>query len=118
MTDTAFYSAMDSLASELLSEFGSPATFRTVTRTKPNAQGKSEKSTVDVAGLAVRTSNKHVQEMFEKTSTVMMVVKFPSEPGTDSLIIHAGETWKIQEVKVVNPLGTSMIIAFVSCVKP
>lgn len=118
MTDTSFYRDMDSLASELLTEFGSPATSRTVTKTKPNAQGKSEKSTVDVAGLAVRTSNQHVQAMFEKTSTVMMVVKFPTEPGTESFIIHANEIWKVQEVKIINPLGTSMIVAFVSCVKP
>jgi len=118
MTDTAFYSEMDNLATELLTEFGSPATLRTVTVSKPDANGKTTKTTTDAAGLGVRTTNKKVIEMFERSSTIAMVVKFASEPAPESLIIHANETWKVQEVKPVKPLGTSMIVAFVSCVKP
>lgn len=118
MTDTAFYADMDQLATELLTDFGSPATLRTIVVSKPNAEGKVQKTPTDWAGLGVRTNNQQVMQMFEKASSMAMVVKFAKEPAAETLIVHGNETWKIQEVKVVKPLGTSMIVAFVSCVKP
>ena len=120
MTDTSFYEDMDELATELLTDFGSPATYRYQgPKPKPDANGIVVKpAPVDTPGLAVRVSYQSVLNMFEKSSDVAMVVKFPREPEVEQRIIHAGETWKIQEIKPVKPLGTSMIVAFVSCVKP
>jgi hypothetical protein len=120
MTDTAFYAEMDQLATELLTDFGSPATYRSFPpKPKPNAEGiVINPAPVDKPGLAVRTTSEEVLKMFEQTATVVMVVKFPVEPSPDGRIIHANEVWKPQEIKPVKPLGTAMIVAFVSCVKP
>lgn len=118
MTDTAFYAEMDELATELLTDFGSPATLRTIVVSKPNNEGKVTKTPTDWAGLGVRTNNQQILNMFEKAATMAMAVKFATEPASEALVIHANETWKIQEVKVVKPLGTAFIVAFVSCVKP
>lgn len=118
MTDTAFYSDMDALATELLTDFGSPATLRTITKSKPDLEGKVQSVPTDKPGLAVRTTNQQVIKMFDKSSTVVMIAKFPAEPAPEALVIHATETWKVQEVKLAKPLGTSMIVAFLSCVKP
>lgn len=121
MTDTTFYSRMDELATKLLTKFGSPATYRsTPPAPKPNAQGIVIKpAPVDTPGLGVRTMNREVMDMFQKQSEIAMVVKFPvASLDTEQKIVHGGETWKIQEIKPVNPLGTSMLVAFVSCVKP
>ena len=119
MTDTAFYDRMDELAVRLLTKFGSPATCRSFPpKPKPNNQGiVVTPPPEDTPGLAVRTMSKDLLSLFEKASTAVLVVKFPVEPSTDGLIIHAGQTWKPQEIKLVKPVGT-MIMAFVSCVKP
>ena len=119
MTDAAFYAEMEQLALELLTDFGIPATYRyQPPKPKPNNQGivitpKAE----DKAGLAVRTNSEAVAKMFERSATAIFVAKFPVEPQTEHKLLTNGETWKIQELKVIKPIG-SMIICFASCVAP
>jgi hypothetical protein len=117
MTDTAFYDRMDSLATKLLTKFGSLATLRTVTMSKPNAQGISTRTTVDKAGLAVVTSTETALKMFEKMPTAVVVGKFPVEPTSESLVLHGGKTWKVMDVKLASPVGV-MIVAFLAVTKP
>lgn len=118
MTDLAFYDDMDALATELLTDFGSLATLRKFETSKPNAEGKTQTTHLDVAGLAVQTSAKAVMNLLVKESSAVLVVKFPGTPAVDNHVYHGGNIWKVNETKLVNPQGNRLILAIIGVVKP
>jgi len=120
MTDANFYAEMDALATELLTEFGSPATLvRQGPTPKPNAEGKVLKPTAQhFPGLAVKTLSEQVRNNLTGEFTHMHVVKFPVRPVFDDKIIHAGETVLVKTLKLVNPAGQGLIVAFLGSIEP
>lgn len=122
MTDAAFYQRMDALATKLLSKFGSPATIRRTPKAdngKPNAEGKVVKQPPqDFPGLAVKTQSEVVREQLQAEFAYMHIIKTPTVPVPDDLLIHAGETVKVKKVKTINPAGQGLIISFVGSEKP
>lgn len=117
MTDQVFYQEMDQLAVELLTDFGSLATLRSFTKTKPNADGKVEKVPTDTPGLAVQTLSEVVLNAMSMDTQVKLVYKGAREPQVEWHLIHAGKTWEVKEVKLAAPVG-QMIVAFLGCNKP
>lgn len=116
MTDTTFYQDMFNLATELMNDFGTPATLRKVTRPKPDAEGKSVPTTVDYPGLAVRISDLEVLRALELPGGLGYAVKFPADIQEGDQLIHtnANDTYEILQSKVVNPEGNRVMIAFVT----
>lgn len=112
MTDITFYNDMFTLATELMSDFGTPATLREVIKPKPNAEGKSVPTYNDTPGLAVRISDMEVIEAMGLTGDLGYAMKFPAEPKQDFHLLHAGDTYVIEKVKLVNPEGTRIMVAF------
>lgn len=122
MTDAAFYQRMDALATKLLTKFGSPATIRRQPETasqKPNAEGKVVKQPPEnFPGLAVKINSETSRDLFAEVYEFIHVVKTPTRPQTDDLLIHATETYKIKAVRTVNPAGQGLIVSIVGSTKP
>ena len=112
MTDTRFYDEMFKLATELMNDFGTPATLRQVTKPKPDASGVSVPQNQDTPGLAVRIHDMSVLTALGLTGDVGYAMKFPAEPKPDHQLIHASETWLIEQLKLVNPEGNRLMVAF------
>ena len=111
MTDTTFYNDMASLATELMNDFGTPATLRRVTTPKPGADGKAVPTTTDVPGLAVRITDMEVIRTLELEGDLGYATKFPVAVKDGDLLLH-GDTYEIQQTKAVNPEGSRILIAF------
>jgi len=120
MTDTAFYAEMNALATELLTEFGSPATLvRQGPVPKPNAEGKVVKPTPQhFPGLAVETLSEAVRDQLTGEFKYVHVVKFPTKPQIDDKLVHAGQVVEVKTLKLVDPAGTGLIVAFLGSIKP
>jgi hypothetical protein len=112
VTDTVFYDEMFKLAGELMNDFGTPATLREVTQPKPDASGKSVPTFVDTPGLAVRIHDMSVLTALGLAGDVGYALKFPAEPKPDFQLIHAGETWLLEKVTLVNPEGSRLMMGF------
>lgn len=112
MTDVTFYDDMVNLATELMNDFGTPATLRKVAKPKPGADGKSIPTHQDHPGLAVRIHDKELIQALGLEGDLGYAMKFPAEAGSDDKLIHAGETYVVQQVKRVNPEGNRLMIAF------
>lgn len=113
MTDTVFYDQMFQLATELMNDFGTPATLREVTKGKPNAAGKVTATTHDTPGLAVRIHDQSVLVEMGLTGDVGYAIKFPTvEPKPEHLLLHAGQTYVLEKVKLVNPEGSRIMVGF------
>lgn len=112
MTDTAFYDDMEALATELLADFGTPATLREITIGKPNAEGKATKTTSDSAGLAVQTESKVVVDRLAKNIEAAYVYKGPVKAQNGHHLIHGGVTWEVSDLKHVSPEGTRLMVSF------
>jgi len=112
MTDTVFYDEMFKLATDLLNDFGTPATLRKISPGKPNEEGKTEPTFVDHPGLGVRISDKSMIEALDLTGDVVYATKFPAAGDDSDLIIHAGDTYTILSSNFVNPEGTRLMVAF------
>lgn len=118
MTDTVFYDEMHALASELLGDFGKPATVRMFTTGDIGADGKATRTPTDYAGLAVQTVHKETLDRLNPESDVGFIFKGPTFPQIGWHLIHAGNTWEVKDIVRINPEGDRMIVAIIGAVKP
>lgn len=114
MTDTVFYDDMFALATELMNDFGTPATLRRVTKSKPDAEGKATVTTEEWPGLAVKITDEEMLDLMDLGGDVAYAIKFPVEPKAGWTLIHAGSAVELLKGKLVNPEGTRLIMAFFS----
>lgn len=112
MTDTAFYDDMFSLATELMNDFGSPATLRKIVRGEPEADGKATETPTDFPCLAVRVNNKEMMNNMELKGDLMYCVKSTVAGVVTDLILHAGGTFEIVAPRLINPEGNRLMIGF------
>lgn len=112
MTDTVFYDEMAKLATELMNEFGTPATLRKVTKGKPGADGKAVVTFADTPGLAVRVHDMEVIRALNLEGDVGYATKFPVQGEDGDQLIHGGTTLELVSSKYVNPEGNRLMVAF------
>ncbi len=112
MTDTAFYDRMGALAQRLMDKFGTPATFKLIAVSKPDATGKVVKTPSDSPGLAVRLTSKDAIINMELKGEVAYVYKGPVTPKIGGHIIHAGVSWEVVDTRTVNPTGSKILMSF------
>jgi hypothetical protein len=109
---TQFYDEMEKLATELMNEFGTPATLRQVTKSKPGADGKAVLTFDDNPGLAVQIKDEELVRALELTGDVAYATKFPARGNPGHQLIHASLTYEIKSAKHVSPEGTRLMVSF------
>jgi len=114
MTDVAFYNDMAILATELMNDFGTPATLRRVTKGKPDAEGKATVTTEEWPGLAVQITDEELITMMDLGGSKVYALKFPVEPEPGWTLIHAGNSTVLHKGKLINPEGNRLILSFFS----
>lgn len=112
MTDTLFYDELAALATELMNDFGTPATLRKVTKGPIGADGKATVETEDHPGLAVRISDTEMLRILELEGDTVYCLKFPIEPEAGYLLLHQGQTFELYKGKKINPEGNRLMVSF------
>lgn len=117
MTDVAFYDDLFVLATELMNDFGTPGTIRHIVRPAPGADGKATETPTDYSGLAVRINNKELMDNMNLTGDILYAVKAPGPAEIGDHIIHAGVTFEIRSMRLVNPEGDRLMLGFFGVVR-